>query len=506
MEKSVTHATNMARAAAPPLARFGLCLCPTGHLSATRPDFLILKPDPKRSDDSTVEWLNKLGIKREALLPAFLAVLVAISIVASSTVFAQGDQTQRALAHAADAQWAEELLTATTAVRASSAVVLLIADAKESGRATTDELGAALEDLREIRRQMVERAAALGARLVSPSALAEADVLAGHIDKLSELIVAADLDGAEALAQGPLLESLDSLESQAIVIRDDALTRVTAEAGTAGALARAASIAVALIVPAMALIAFRWVQRRRQQQRELELKLEYQLARARVKDEMVANLSHELRTPLTGIYGMALAMADEGFADHDLSQELIEIIVGEAADLSRMVDDLLATAKVDAGDISIVHENVDPASLVDEVVAPFARTRHIAVDCAPVRVVADSLRLKQVVRNILSNALKHGGPRVGVLGQARGDRYVLAIFDDGPGVPEGLQTRLFDRFIHDGATPLTRGSVGLGLSIAYELVKRMDGSLTYRRISDRTTFLIELPLAAAPAAVLTATG
>lgn len=189
-------------------------------------------------------------------------------------------------------------------------------------------------------------------------------------------------------------------------------------------------------------------------------------------------------------------MADEGFADRELSQELIEIIVAESADLARMVDDLLTAAKVDAGDVAVVPEHVDPSALVEEVVAPFARTRHITRKCEPATIVADSLRLKQVVRNVLSNALKHGGPRIGIIGQKREDRYLIGVFDDGEGVPAELEGRLFDRFIHEGATPLTQGSVGLGLSIAHELMKRMDGTLTYRRINDSTTFLIDLPIAA----------
>ena len=437
----------------------------------------------------------KTTLKREAVLPALLAILVAISIVASSTVFAQGDQTQRALAHATDAQRAEALLTATTAIRASTAVALLVADAARSNRATSDEVASALNDLETIRRQLIDRAAALGSPTDGESVLAGTEALSRHILELSRLVADGDLDAAERLTQDSLLGGIAALEDSTIRVRDEALIRVTAEAGTAGALARAASIAVALIVPAMALLAFRWIQRRREEQRELELKLEYQLGKAMLKDEMVANLSHELRTPLTGIYGLALTMADEGFSDEELSRELIEIVVAEAADLSRMVDDLLTAAKVDAGDIAVVSENVDPVALVEEVAAPFARNRYIARNCQPAVLVADSLRLKQVIRNLLSNALKHGGPHIGIMGQERNDRYLIAVFDDGAGVPDELETKLFDRFIHDGATPLTQGSVGLGLSIGHELMKRMDGTLSYRRINGSTTFLIDLPLA-----------
>ena len=447
-----------------------------------------------------MHWIRKLTGRREVVIPTLLSVLVTISIVASSTVFAQGDQTQRALAQSVNAQWSEELLTASTAVRASTAVAVLVADAVESGRATEPELAVVLADLEEARQRLITRAARLdtGDFPEASSVLGLADILSDHVTGLAQLLRAGELAAAELATRGDLLPSLLALEDLTTTIRDDALRRVAAEAGTAGALARAASIAVALIVPSIALVAFRWVQRRRQRQRDLELKLDHQLERSKLKDEMIANLSHELRTPLTGVYGMALALADAGFSDEALSRELIEIIVSEAGELSRMLDDLLAAAKVDAGDITIVSERIDPSELVTSVMAPFVRTRSIPIDCEPAEIVADSLRLKQVMRNIVSNAIAHGGPQVEISAQKEGDQYRIAVIDDGPGLPDELLPRLFDRFIHDGAAPLTAGSVGLGLSIAHDLMQRMNGNLSYVRTEGISAFLIELPLAEVP--------
>jgi signal transduction histidine kinase len=107
---------------------------------------------------------------------------------------------------------------------------------------------------------------------------------------------------------------------------------------------------------------------------------------------------------------------------------------------------------------------------------------------------ADRLRLRQVLRNLLSNALKHGEPPIALTGRVERNRYVLAVTDCGPGVPPELEARLFQRFIHQGRDPLLTGSVGLGLSIARLLVRRMGGNLAYRRSDGLTTFLVELPL------------
>ena len=99
-----------------------------------------------------------------------------------------------------------------------------------------------------------------------------------------------------------------------------------------------------------------------------------------------------------------------------------------------------------------------------------------------------------MLRNLLSNAHKHGRAPIAVTGRIEKLRYVLAVTDSGPGVKPELKDRLFQRFIHEGRGPLLTGSVGLGLSIARMLVRRMGGNLSYQRMNGMTTFLIELPL------------
>jgi signal transduction histidine kinase len=422
------------------------------------------------------------------MLAAILGVMAfAGLLVSSSALFAQSDQTVRAIAKAREAQLAEELLTATTATRASLALTLLIA---ESG---TDpgsrELAASAADLIALTAELDVRAGAVsefGGRL-APLSPAVAAVV--------EQIQAGAREEARDVVETEVLPAIDRMEAEAILVRDEALRLLAAEDGTAGTMARAASIAVALIVPGVALVSLRTIQHRRQRQRDLELRLEHETDRSRIKDEMIANLSHELRTPLTAIYGMALTMAEDGFADPDLIREGTDIIVGEAADLSRMVDDLLVAAKVEAGDIAVLPVPVDPIGLIDEVLVPFGRSRMIARRSDEGPVLADPLRLKQVVRNLVSNAIKHGGKRIAVVGRAQGSDFVIAVTDDGDGVPPELEPRLFDRFIHEGSAPLTSGSVGLGLAIAHELVRRMGGDLRYDHSADRTTFSVTLPLA-----------
>jgi signal transduction histidine kinase len=113
----------------------------------------------------------------------------------------------------------------------------------------------------------------------------------------------------------------------------------------------------------------------------------------------------------------------------------------------------------------------------------------------PAIILADRFRLRQIVRNLVSNARRHGGPNATVTGRIDGSRYTIEVSDDGPGVPAELEERLFSRFIHEGTTPLTTGSVGLGLAIAHLLTTRTGGTIAYRREGATSVFAVTYPLA-----------
>jgi two-component system sensor histidine kinase MtrB len=235
---------------------------------------------------------------------------------------------------------------------------------------------------------------------------------------------------------------------------------------------------------------------RRQQRVRLEQELEKQKVIGRTKDEAIANLSHELRTPLTSIYGFAMTMLEQPIAaEPELATEMARLIASESAELGRMVDDLLTAAKSDNKDLVFRTETVDPAVEVDKVLAPFATNNEIHTQPAEGRITADRLRLRQVLRNLLSNAIKHGGTPVAIIGRIENGRYVFDVVDHGPGVAPELKDRIFQRYVHQGRSPLLTGSVGLGLSIAHLLTTGMGGTIGYRRSGELTIFELRFPLA-----------
>jgi hypothetical protein len=166
-----------------------------------------------------------------------------------------------------------------------------------------------------------------------------------------------------------------------------------------------------------------------------------------------------------------------------------------------MVDDLLTTARLDAGALHYQFEHLAVLDEIHEVVEPMRRSGlSVDVDAQPTLVRSDRLRLRQVVRNLLSNAGKYGGPRVRVIGRLVSGWYELRVEDDGEGIPKDLEERLFQRFLHQGDAPLVLGSVGLGLSIVRALAEGMGGAVWYERTSDGwTSFVVRVALAPAGA-------
>ncbi len=186
---------------------------------------------------------------------------------------------------------------------------------------------------------------------------------------------------------------------------------------------------------------------------------------------LVATVSHELRTPLAGLTAVLENLAD-GVVPAD--EEHLEAAVTQARRLNGLVVDLLELSRVDAGVAPLRLASVEVAELLDETVAelvPTGRAVSFAVDVADgLTVRADRARLRQLVVNLLDNAVRHGPERGTVRVGARvdGDRWRLEIADDGPGVPPADRDRAFERFgtLADDPSSAAAGGTGLGLAIA----------------------------------------
>jgi signal transduction histidine kinase len=146
-------------------------------------------------------------------------------------------------------------------------------------------------------------------------------------------------------------------------------------------------------------------------------------------------------------------------------------------------------------------ETLSASSETVRVLRPFAQQgAELIQSIEDAAIWVDGLQFRQILRNLVANARRHGGKRIAVVGRIVGDRYELAVVDDGPGVPEALRARMFERFVHRGSEPLLAGSLGLGLSIARSLADLMGGDLRYERADGLTRFVLSVPLSTEPQA------
>ena len=220
--------------------------------------------------------------------------------------------------------------------------------------------------------------------------------------------------------------------------------------------------------------------------------------------DFVANVSHELKTPLTSIQGFAQAILDGTANDPESLRQAAQIIHDEAARMHRLVLDLLELARLDAGTADLRREPVDLAALARNVaqrMAPQAQEAQVTLTVAgadSLIVYGDGDRLAQVLLNLVDNALKHtpAGGQVTVSVHAQGGWAEVRVQDTGEGIPPEVLPRIVERFYQ--LDQARQGGAGLGLSIAYEIVRAHGGTLTAQSEPGKgSVFVVKLPRAAA---------
>ena len=228
------------------------------------------------------------------------------------------------------------------------------------------------------------------------------------------------------------------------------------------------------------------------------------------KSTFLAVMSHELRTPLTAIIGYTELMADEIVGPiNTVQREQLGRVKASGAHLLTLIEEILAFARIEAGQESVRREAVDVGEVVHEaraVVEPLLRRKALAcrvvVDEPAPTLHTDAGKLRQILLNLLANAIKftdRGEVRVVVAREPDGDapRLVIAVEDTGVGIAPANLDRIFDPFWQVEQTRTRKaGGTGLGLSVARQLAQLLDGELTVTSaVGEGTAFRLALPLA-----------
>ena len=418
--------------------------------------------------------------RNRTIWAAAAAVAGALVFVVLIVALANANTAQRVSANAGMLHQTNSTLGSAALVRAAAGQVSLFGDLVESGAASPDALSAAEVELERV------------------------------IDSFVTLVAQADED-VRTLAD----EFVASTETRPLEMRAVETTYAPLKAELSNAIARAESeigtsedaaqrlyvllrVAVTLIIPIAVLLYYR---RRaaaqvREARTEMNLALESERTIARAKNEFVAGLSHEMRTPLTGIYGFTEVLLDT--VDDETVRDMVREIHRESSELARMVDDFIAMSRLDSDSMAFLAEPVDVVGAARTVADQYGSVSDgdghaIAVLGSAPMALADSDKVRQVLNNLVANAIQHGGDEIQIMVSERDHLVVCEVVDNGHGVPDDMESRLFARYIHEGADVLTRGSQGLGTWVAWALADRMGGSLGYERRDDTTVFVLTLP-------------
>lgn len=219
----------------------------------------------------------------------------------------------------------------------------------------------------------------------------------------------------------------------------------------------------------------------------------------RARRDFVAHAAHELRTPLTTIAGMA-AIIDErrGELGEERFEQMLDAVLRQSRRAGELAKALLDLSQVESGDLKLDVRPIDVGKVVRDAVRASPGGDGVDVSLSPaddLHALADPARLEQVLVNLVANAGRYGS-RVWVSATRRGDRVLLSVEDNGPGVADELVPHLFEPFVR-GPAPRGEGA-GLGLTITRRLVEALGGTIGYEpRDPQGARFAVWLPAAIA---------
>jgi len=224
----------------------------------------------------------------------------------------------------------------------------------------------------------------------------------------------------------------------------------------------------------------------------------------KLRKDFVANVSHELRTPLVMLQGYSEAIIDDIAESQEEKKELAQIIYDESLRMSRLVNELLDLARMEAGHIPLEIQPANLLQLEDKVIRKFGGVAkeqgiHLQLDwqAADGTFYFDNDRMEQVLTNLVDNAIRHTGHggTVTLRTFIQDEMYTIEVTDTGSGIPAEDLPFVFERFYKaDKARTRGRAGTGLGLSIVKNIVQGHHGTITVRsKLGEGTTFSIQLP-------------
>jgi two-component system phosphate regulon sensor histidine kinase PhoR len=221
----------------------------------------------------------------------------------------------------------------------------------------------------------------------------------------------------------------------------------------------------------------------------------------RIKSDFVTTVSHDLRSPLTAILGY-IELVERAGPVNELQKEFINRVQSSVQQISSLISDLLDLGRIEAG-LDTTKEMIDISLLAKEAMVAIEGAAHQSqvnfvgsIDKGMGQVFGDPIRLRQMIGNLLDNAVKYSKPggKVEFTAHSEDEQVILRVSDTGPGIPRSEQPFLFNRFFRASNVPEDVPGTGLGLSIVKSILDNHNGRIWVdSKVSEGTTFTVVLP-------------
>ena len=426
-------------------------------------------------------------------------VLVVGFLTGTAVVFASSDGTRAIAEDAAVQIRVQELISSVDNTRAILSEALIFGVAFDRGELAETSFRAVVADARASLVELETRARTALSLLEGDAARVATEVTA-YQEAASEILSQIEdgqLDEAQRIGLPDFIISYDRVITALIAERGRLENHIAAVRNSVAGVADAARFMVAFFIPAAIVVGSLALASRRQRQHQLETEYLQDQSLRTAKDEFLTAIAQELRTPLTGVVGFAETLRDGARdLDGEEREELVDILAQEATNTAAVVEDLLVFARANVGDLVVRPQTITVRDLTEQVALSWGQIEHGRLKISGGGAAwADPVRLRQVMRNLLTNAFRHGGSVVDVRIAFDDEAVVIEVADNGPGIPLGLRHRVFEPYQHGVNHNSNPASIGLGLTVARTLVRLMDGDLTYSYVDGESVFRLTLPAA-----------
>jgi signal transduction histidine kinase len=213
------------------------------------------------------------------------------------------------------------------------------------------------------------------------------------------------------------------------------------------------------------------------------------------KDRFLASVAHELRTPLTAVVGFANELQIDDALTPAERREFVDLIAFHGTEMAHIIEDLLVWARGDIGEVRVSPQTIDLNTTVHQTLRLLPGVDFpVREPDGTVEAVADPARMRQIVRNLATNAVRYGGDAVEVVVRRQNGSAVVEVSDNGPRLAPEDMGRIFEPYGRADGSVIGPGSIGLGLTVSRTLARLQGGDLVFLRDGSRNVFRVTVPV------------